>query len=118
MCAVDQGKAVVVVLLGLSNAFDTVDHDILLHRLHTHLGISGVALDWFQSYLSDRKQTVNISTRDLEHCVPQGSVFGPFLFSVNLLPLRNIITDHGISYEFYADDNQLYIVFSHSEEDN
>ncbi len=54
---------------------------------------------------------------DLKYGVPQGSVLGPFLFSVNLLPLRKIITDHGISYELCADDNQLYIVFNRSEGD-
>ncbi len=43
-------------------------------------------------------------------------MLGLFLFPVNLLPLRKVITDHGVSYEFYADNNQLYIVFSRSEE--
>ncbi len=47
LCAIDQGKAVVLVLLDLSAAFDIVDHDILLHKLHTHLGINGVDLGWF-----------------------------------------------------------------------
>jgi hypothetical protein len=51
MCAVDEGKAVVMVLLDLSATFDTVDHDILLQRLHTYLGVTGNALAWFQSYL-------------------------------------------------------------------
>ncbi len=110
MCAIDQCKAVVLVLLDLSTAFDTVNHYILLHRLHTHLGISGVAL-------SDRKQTVNILTKDIKYDVPQGSMLEPFLFPVNLLPLRKIITDHGVSYELYDDDNQLYIVFNSSEQD-
>ncbi len=41
----------------------------------------------------------------------------PFLFPVNLLPRRKIITDHGVSYELYDDDNQLYIVFNSSEQD-
>ncbi len=45
MCAIDQGKAEVLVLLDLSTAFDTVDHDMFLYRLNTHLVISGVALD-------------------------------------------------------------------------
>ncbi len=42
-------------------------------------------------------------------------MLGLFLFSVNLLPLQEIITDYGVSYELYADDNQLYIVFNCSE---
>ncbi len=51
----------VLVLRDLSTAFETVDHGILSHILRSHLGISGVALDWFQSYLSDRKDTASIS---------------------------------------------------------
>ncbi len=47
MCAIDQGKAMVLVILDRSAAFDIVDHGILLHRFHAHLDISGVALDWF-----------------------------------------------------------------------
>ncbi len=44
-------------------------------------------------------------------------MLGPFLFSVYLLPLQTIITDHGVSYDLYAYDNQLYIVFNRSERD-
>ncbi len=93
------------------------------HRLHTQLGISGVAHDWYWSHLSGRNQTFNLSgvsssTRALKYGIPQGSVLEPFLFSVNLLPLRKIITDHGgVSYELYADDNQLYIVFNRTKGD-
>ncbi len=47
MCTSDQGKAVALVLLDLSAAFAMVDYDICVHRLHTHLGISSIAIDWF-----------------------------------------------------------------------
>ena len=116
LLSLDKGKAVVLVLLDLSAAFDTVDHEILLKRLQTHLGITGSAIEWFRSYLSDRKQTVTIqgstsSKRNLRYGVPQGSVAGPFLFSVYTLPLGDIIRKYGVNFKIFADDNQLYIEF-------
>ena len=54
--AVDRGCTVVLLLLDLSAAFDTVDHDLLLHRLNTRFGIKGKVFAWFKSYLADRNQ--------------------------------------------------------------
>ena len=65
-----------LVLLDLSAAFDTVDHRILLDRLQFDFGISGSALNWFESYLSNRTQRFSIFG------VPQGSCLGPLLFSL------------------------------------
>ena len=50
-----------VVLLDLSAAFDTTDHNILFHRSEHFIGIKGCALDWFRSYLSDRVQFVHVN---------------------------------------------------------
>lgn len=114
----DAGEYSVLVLLDLSAAFDTVDHNILIDRLRTWVGISGSALDWFRSYLSDRSFSVaadsfTSSSAVLSCGVPQGSVLGPILFTLYLLPLRDILgTFKEVSYHCYADDIQLYISFS------
>ena len=75
-----------LVLLDLSAAFDTVDHNILLRRLETSFGVTGDALKWFDSYLSGRTQRVivdgKLSECHLSFGVPQGSCLGPLLFSV------------------------------------
>ena len=60
LMAVDGGCAAFLVLLDLSAAFDTIDHNILLSRLHTTFGISDVALAWISSYLRDRVQCVQV----------------------------------------------------------
>ena len=54
LVAIDKRHCVMLLLLDLSAAFDTVDHDILLTRLHSKYSISGIALDWFCSYLTNR----------------------------------------------------------------
>ena len=79
--AVDEQKAVALVLLDLSAAFDTIDHNIMLSRLSKRLGVGGIALKWFESYLKGRKQSVVInetlsSPVDVLYGVPQGSVLG------------------------------------------
>jgi len=71
-------------LLDLSTAFDTVDHNILLTRLKVSFGIRGAALDWFQSYLTNRVECVRrgsaVSTQKIVlFGVLQGSVLGPLL---------------------------------------
>ena len=85
--AMDRGEVTSLILLGLSFAFDTVDHSILLTRLQNWFGLDGLSLDRFSSYLSLRSQTVSIndsiSTFSTLSCgVPQGSVLGPLLFTL------------------------------------
>ena len=116
MAAIDKGHSVAMIMLDLSSAFDTLDHSILLARLRNMYGIRGAVLRWFHSYLSDRRQYVSINgvhsdTVHMDFGVPEGSVLGPKLFSLYIKPLSEVITRHGLSYQFYADDTQIYLVF-------
>ena len=83
--AMDNGKVTLLGLLDLSAAFDTVDHDILINRLKLSYGISGRVLQWLESFVRGRTQTVTFEssqavTTNLQYGVPQGSVLGPLLF--------------------------------------
>ena len=73
----DSQHAVLLVLLDLSTAFDTVDYSVLFHRLQTSFGISGAPLDCFNLYLSARSQLVSIpgtlsDSLPLNWGIPQG----------------------------------------------
>ena len=110
---IDKGQVSVLALLDLSAAFDTIDHQLLITRLHQHFGLSGSVLSWFESYLSGRIQKIVINDHQsqpmpLKYGVPQGSVLGPVLFSLYIHPLSEIIEKHNFSYHIYADDSQLY----------
>ena len=102
----------VLALLDFSSAFDTIDHTILVHRLHTDVGFTDTVLQWFSSYLTDRTHYVSLSN----HCsafapvhsgVPRGSVLGPMLFTMYIKPLSAIIDSHSVIHHSFADDLQL-----------
>ena len=116
LMAVDRGKCAFLVLLDLSAAFDTVDHETLLAFLQDYVGLSGNVLQILKSYLTDRTQCVSIKNvlsylSELLYGVPQGSVLGPLIFCLYTLPLGTIIRHHKLSYHVYADDTQIYLFF-------
>jgi hypothetical protein len=111
---IDDRRSAVLVGLDLSAAFDTIEHDILIERLRSVFGVTGIALRWVETYLRKREQYVmaggeRSASSQCEHGVPQGSVLGPFLFSVYVSPIADVITSHGVQFHQYADDTQLYI---------
>ena len=116
--SLSKGMPTALVLLDLSAAFDTIDHDTLLSCLSSRFGFAGSALKWFRSYLQDRFQSVKIGSSlsnlfKLKFGVPQGSVLGPLLFSLYTTPLGQVIRKYtGVHYHFNADDTQLFIHLS------
>ena len=111
--SLDKGKISVLALLYFSSAFDTIDHPILVHRLHTEFGFTDTVLQWFSSYLTYRTHYVSLSN----HCsdftavhsgVPfRCSVLGPMLFTMYIKPLSAIIDSHSIIHHSFADDLHL-----------
>ena len=116
-----EGKMSLMVLLDLSAAFDTVDHQFLLNRLELRYGITGNALAWIKAYLHGRGAVVNISgvrsDRISFDCdVPQGSVLGPILFTMYVQPVTDIILQNNLMGHCYADDTLIYFNFRSQDE--
>jgi hypothetical protein len=112
--AIDKRMLTILLLLDMSKAFDCVHHTLLLKKLK-FINFSDSVIQWFQSYLSERKMRVYAGEecysewKKVETGVPQGSVLGPLLFAIYLFDLPNILKH--CNYHMYADDIQLYLHF-------
>ncbi|XP_072934958.1 uncharacterized protein [Epargyreus clarus] len=116
--AVEDRQLTLLVLLDFSNAFSSVDFDILLGILQS-INISSITISWFDSYLRGRSQRVRVDNSfsdsyELHAGVPQGGVLSPLLFSLFINSITSVIS---CKYHLYADDLQLYHHFNAAESD-
>ncbi len=112
LIACDEQMPTIVMLLDLSAAFDTIDQDKLLSILHDEIGINGIALKWFASFLKGRSQKVKIrnafsAEKDLDYGLPQGSVLGPDLFNIYTRSFHKYMVKSWFNIFGFADDQQL-----------
>ena len=116
--AMERKKVTALIAIDLSNAFNKVDHHILISVLQTKFGVKGKTLDWYKSYLNDRICKVNVgkgysTPRELLFSVPQGSCGRPVLYLAYSSTIREVIPDNTISLHGFADGNALDKDFDH-----
>ena len=107
---IDNQQVTILALLDFSNAFNTVDFDILLAVLKS-INVSSEATEWFYSYLHEREQSIHINDKRSSVCrlsagVPQGGVLSPLLFSIFINSITKLLS---LSFHLYADDLQIYM---------
>ncbi len=118
--ALETQQLCAAIFIDLAKAFDTVDHSILLSRLHS-IGVSNSTLSWFSNYLFNRFQYVKIDQQlsvplTINKGVPQGSVLASTLFSIYINNISQVICSQKTYIHLYADDTILYVVGSSYDE--
>ena len=117
--SIDEGNFICVVFLDIPKVFDSINHEILLRKMHGQFGILGVKLKWFKSYLTNREQQCTIngvtsSPKKIVCGIPQGSILGPLLF---LLHINDMPESLNFCIPFmYADDTKIYASAKNSDE--
>ena len=106
----DKSQTTIGVFIDLRKAFDTVDHNILLSKLQCY-GVRGLALEWIQSYLSNRRQYVcynnsNSEFKEIKCGVPQGSILGPLLFILYINDMCDV--SKLLHIILFADDTNIF----------
>lgn len=124
LSAQDKGLCTLLVLLDFSRAFDCINIDLFLSKLN-YYGFDQNTIHWFQSYLTNRRQRVEIQLSDgsslvssltsVYRGVPQGSILGPIIFILYCADIINSLKR--CRYHIYADDVQVYISFKPSDYD-
>ena len=113
--SVDSHRGVLLVLLDLTAAFDTIDHTILLRRLRGYR-LYGDVHSWPTSYLYNRTNAVRVKSsmsevNNITTRVLQGLVVGQILFHAYIAPLEKLLHQHNMQHHLYANDTQLYVTF-------
>jgi exonuclease III len=116
----DSGKLSLAIFLDLSKAFDMLNHKILLAKLQ-HYGVTGTSLNWFASYLSERKQFVSFQNYNSNYIeittgVPQGSILGPLLFIIFMNDIN--FSSNIFNFILFADDTTLSSPIDHFSFEN
>lgn len=116
--ASDMGWSSILILLDYTRAFDCLHPQLLLAKL-SHYGFSSNTCRWFETYLTNREQTVVAfgidgekmlsSPKVVPRGVPQGAILSPVLFTIFTADLPQCLQK--CKYHLYADDTQLYYSF-------
>lgn len=106
----DENKCTVMIFLDLSAAFDTIDIEILLNILSDEIGLTGTALKWCRSFLTNRTQRVKINGQyseslEVKYGAPQGSVWGPRCYNIYVRGQPIVIENRGFNSTAFADDS-------------